>query len=131
MGTGYDPFMGTATGYNPSSATAIIQAANGQATAAYNQSMAQNASDQLAFQKAQAAFTDAMSLGSAYGYSMGGNPYNFGSMMLPQAGTPLQSTMNTLGSGGAIPGVTGFNTGTTAGYQAQLQQMAQDRKSVV
>jgi hypothetical protein len=92
---------------------------------AYQQSMQQNQNDQLAFQRAQAAFTDAMSLGSAYGYSMGGNPYNFGSMMLPPAGTPLQSTMNTLGSGGAIPGVTGFNTGTTASYQAQLQQMAQ------
>ena len=107
----YDPFMGTATGYNPSSATAMIQAANGQATAAYQQSMAQNQSDQLAFQKAQAAFTDAMSLGTAYGYSMGGNPYQFGSQQLPSAGTPLQSTMNTLGSGGAIPGYTGYNTG--------------------
>ena len=107
----YDPFMGTATGYNPSSATAMIQAANGQATAVYQQSMAQNQSDQLAFQKAQAAFTDAMSLGTAYGYSMGGNPYQFGSQQLPSAGTPLQSTMNTLGSGGAIPGYTGYNTG--------------------
>ena len=66
-----------------------------------------------------------MSLGSAYGYSMGGNPYNFGSMMLPQAGTPLQSTMNTLGYGGAIPGVTGFNTGTTLGAQQAYAQMAQ------
>jgi hypothetical protein len=66
-----------------------------------------------------------MSLGSAYGYSMGGNPYNFGSMNLPPAGTPLQSTMNTLGSGGAIPGQTGFNTGTTANYQQQLAQQAQ------
>lgn len=118
--------MGTATGYNPSSATAMIQAANGQATAAYQQSMAQNQSDQLAFQKAQAAFTDAMSLGSAYGYSMGGNPYNFGSQMLPPAGTPLQSTMNTMGAAGAIPGATGFNTGSTAAYQQQLQSMAQN-----
>jgi hypothetical protein len=120
-----DPFLGTATGYNPTYVSQQNQLASTQAQAAYQQSMMQNQNDQLAFQKAQAAFTDAMSLGSAYGYSMGGNPYNFGSMMLPQAGTPLQSTMNTLGSGGAIPGVTGFNTGTTASYQQQLQQMAQ------
>jgi hypothetical protein len=88
--------------------------------------MQQNQNDQLAFQKAQAAFTDAMSLGTAYGYSMGGNPYNFGSQMLPPAGTPLQSTMNTMGAAGAIPGVTGYNTGSTASYQQQLQSMAQN-----
>ena len=57
---------------------------------------------------------------------MGGNPYNFGSMMLPQAGTPLQSTMNIMGAAGAIPGATGFNTGSTAAYQQQLQGMAQN-----
>jgi hypothetical protein len=100
--------------------------ASTMAQSAYYQATQQNQSDQLAFQKAQAAFTDAMSLGSAYGYSMGGNPYNFGSMMLPQAGTPLQSTMNTMGAAGAIPGATGFNTGSTAAYQQQLQSMAQN-----
>ena len=65
-----------------------------------------------------------MSLGSAYGYSMGGDPYNFGTMMLPAAGTPLQSTMNTMGYGGAIPGYTGYNTGQTASYQQQLAGQA-------
>ena len=33
--------------------------------------------------------------------------------------------MNTLGYGGAIPGVTGFNTGQTLGAQQAYQQMAQ------
>ena len=124
----YDPFQGTygggATGYNPSATNSLISAATGQSQAAYQQGMLQYNNDQLAFQKAQAAFTDAMSLGSAYGYSMGGDPYNFGSMMLPSAGTPLQSTMNTLGYGGAIPGYTGYNTGETAGYQQQLASQA-------
>jgi hypothetical protein len=117
--------MGTATGYNPTYVSQQNQLASTQAQMAYQQSMAQNQSDQLAFSKAQAAFTDAMSLGSAYGYSMGGNPYNFGSQMLPAAGTPLQSTMNTLGAAGAIPGQTGYNTGATASYQQQLEAMAQ------
>lgn len=119
-----DPFMGTASGYNPQSANSLISAANGQAQSAYQQGMLQYNNDQLAFQKAQAAFTDAMSLGSAYGYSMGGNPYNFGSMMLPSAGTPLQSTINTMGYAGAIPGVTGYDTGSTASYQQQLANQA-------
>jgi hypothetical protein len=123
-GGGYDPFQGTATGYNNQYAQQQTAQATQQATQAYQMAMSQNQSDTLAFNKAQQAFTDAMSLGSAYGYSMGGNPYNFGSQMLPPAGTPLQATMNTLGSGGAIPGQTGFNTGTTASYQGQLAQQA-------
>lgn len=129
---GWDPFQGSyggdpyagISGYNPSYVSGQNSLASTQAQIAYQQALTQNQSDQLAFQRAQAAFTDAMSLGSAYGYSMGGNPYNFGSMQLPPAGTPLQSTMNTLGYGGAIPGMTGYNTGETAAYQQQLAAMA-------
>jgi hypothetical protein len=116
--------MGTATGYNNQYAQQQTAMATQQAQQAYQMAMSQNQSDALAFQKAQAAFTDAMSLGSAYGYSMGGNPYNFGSQMLPPAGTPLQSTMNTLGYGGAIPGYTGYNTGQTLTQQQQAAAQA-------
>jgi len=75
-----DPFMGTATGYNPQAAGTLINAATAQADAAYRQGLLQFQNDQLAFQKAQQAFTDTMSLGTQYGYMPGGNPFQFGQM---------------------------------------------------
>ena len=58
--------------------------------------MLKTQNDQLAFQMAQAAYTDAMSMGSAYGYMPGGNLYSWPqggapSFSMPTPGTPTQA----------------------------------------
>src|SRR5215469_10940399 len=119
--------MGTSY-FNSSGLQALNQAATSSAQAAYQNAQAQLLPEQFAFQQAQQAFSNAMSLGSAYGYAPGGNWYQFGAggATIPPAGTPLQSTMNTMGYAGGLPGWTGFNTGQTLGATQAYQQMAQN-----
>jgi hypothetical protein len=120
-----NPFQ-DASAYNNQYVTSQTALAQQQAQQAYWQASQQQQSDQMAFQQAQQAFTNAMSLGSAYGYAPGGNWYQTGAggASIPPAGTPLQSTMNTLGYAGGIPGVTGFNTGQTLTAQQQYAAQA-------
>ena len=124
---GYDPFMGTSY-FNSSGLQALNQAATSSAQAAYQNAQAQLLPEQFAFQQAQQAFSNAMSLGSAYGYAPGGNWYQYGAggATIPPAGTPLQSTMNTMGYAGGIPGLTGYNTGQTLSATQAYAQMAQN-----
>ena len=103
-----------------------IDSMNSKAQMAYYTSKLQGDSDTLAFQKAQAAVALAGNLSTAYGYAPGGDWYTFGAggPTIPAAGTPTQSVMNTLGSGGAIPGYTGYNTGQTLAGQSQYSSEA-------
>ena len=121
----YNPFLGTSV-FNPQPYQAGISAAQQQAQQAYQQGMLSHQNDALAFTQAQQAFTNAMSLGNAYGYAPGGNWYTFGpgGATIPPAGTPLQSVMNTIGYAGGIPGLTGFNTDPTLAAQNQYFNQA-------
>src|SRR5215472_5848417 len=111
---GYDPFQGTSY-FNSSGLQTLNQAATAQAQAAYQNAQAQLLPEQFAFQQAQQAFSNAMSLGSAYGYAPGGNWYQFGAggARSPPAGTPLQSTMNTMSYAGGNTEQTYYNTSKT------------------
>jgi hypothetical protein len=122
---GYDPFMGTSY-FNPTGFQAANQSASTQAQMAYQQAMAQNQSDQLAFQQAQAAYTMALNLGNAYGYSMGGGPYsNLSQVPLPPAGTPTLQAGGMTGAIGYIPGYTGVDASQTLQMLQAQQSMAQ------
>ena len=96
-------------------------AMNNKAMMAYYNAKLKGDSDTLAFQKAQAALKQAGDIASAYGYAPGGDWYTFGpgGPTQPAPGTQTQSTLNQLGTAGAIPGYTGFNSGQTLGAQSQ------------
>jgi hypothetical protein len=84
MSFGTDPFMGDGTlGFNSGISSALTTAADAQARAAYQQGLLQFQNDQLAFQMAQQAYSNAISMGSAYGYAPGGNWFQW-----PRGGQP-------------------------------------------
>lgn len=96
-------------------------AMNQKAMMAYYNAKLQGDSDNLAFQKAQAAVALYGNLTSAFGFSAG-NPYN------PQSvpyGTPTMSATQALGYLGYIPGYTGVAAGQTPGLLAQQAGTAQ------
>jgi hypothetical protein len=72
---------GNASLWSPQQAQFLqnAQLANAQqkAQAAYQQGMLQFNNDQLAFNMAQQAYTDAISMGTAYGYAPGGNYFSY------------------------------------------------------
>jgi len=122
---GYDPFQGTSY-FNPTGLQAYNQSASTAAQTAYYQAQAQNQSDQLAFQQAQAAYANALSLGSQYGYAPGGGPYtNLASVPQPPAGTPTLSAGQMVGSIGYVPGYTGVDASQTLQMLQAQQSMAQ------
>jgi len=67
------------------------------AQSAYQQGMLQYQNDQLAFQMAQGAYSDAMSMGNAYGYAPGGNYFSWPTGGQPNISQPLPGT-STLGA---------------------------------
>jgi hypothetical protein len=86
-------------GYNPSAANTLVSAAQAQAQAAYQQGMLKFQNDQLAFQMAQQAYTDAMSMGQAYGYAPSGNYFGWSTgnppnLTQPLPGTPTQAALS-------------------------------------
>src|SRR5215469_5941597 len=119
-------------GYNPQASQLLLTQAQGAAQSAYQQGMLQYNNDQLAFQMANAAYTQALNQSAAFGYAAGGDWTSLGSLAAnaPPPGTPLQSTMNTLGSGGGIPGLTGFNTGQTLNAQQQYANQAAQQAGI-
>jgi len=81
---------------NPQAVNASASMLSAIAQNTYNQAKLQGDSDRLAFDKAQAALTQAGNLGTQYGYAPGGNWYTFGpgGPTQPPAGTPTQSAIS-------------------------------------
>src|SRR5215831_3528583 len=81
---------------NPQAVNASASMLNAIAQSTYNQAKLQGDSDRLAFDKAQAALTQAGNLGTQYGYAPGGNWYTFGpgGPTQPPAGTPTQGAIS-------------------------------------
>ena len=98
-----DPFFPGTSYFDPSVYSAGLntaqiqnQGAAQRAQQAYQQGMLQYQNDALAFQMAQGAYSDAMSMGNAYGYAPGGNYFSWPMGGQPNLTQPLpgQSTLS-------------------------------------
>jgi len=123
--------MPTMPGVNTTDPSVINAASNwasSQAQIAYNQAKLAGDADTLAFQKANAAMTQAMNMAGAFGWAPGGDWTSLGSLAAnaPPMGTPTLASGQATGAIGYIPGFTGVNAGQTMGELSGAQGMAQN-----
>lgn len=118
------PLSSNATYSNPDDVSTIISGAQSAATQAYNQARLNLASEQLAFQKAQQAFTDYMSMAQQYGYlpqAPGGNYFQWP----PSPTQPITFAGYHADSSGSFYPSTGMAGVPTMAQQQMLYQMLQ------
>lgn len=108
-------------------ASTLITGWSGAAQQAYYNAKLQGDTDYQAFQKAQGAMQQAMSMAGAFGFAPGGNWADINSLAAnaPPMGTPTLQAGGMTGSIGYIPGYTGVNAGQTSAELSGLAQTAQ------
>jgi hypothetical protein len=115
---------GGAGGYsaNLTASQQVLSFAQNKAQTAYNNARLQLDSDTLAYQKAQAAYQDALNQAQTFGVSPGGS-YN--GVQLPAAGTPTMGQVAQWGSMYGVGAAPANQYQMTLGAQAQQFQQQQ------